>query len=78
METQAAESKLVQVRLQSNALESINAVAKRLQTNQTQVVATSVQLADMVTEKLAQGEKLYLERKDGTREQISFVNVRTK
>lgn len=76
METQTAQSKLVQVRLQSNALESIDAVAQRLQTNQTQVVATSVQLADMLTEKLARGEKLYLERNDGTREQISFVGIK--
>jgi hypothetical protein len=69
------EFKNVQVRLMSNSLESIDAIAKRLQTNKTQVVATSVQLTDMLTKQLAQGGKMYVELPDGTREQISFIGL---
>jgi hypothetical protein len=69
------EFKNVQVRLQSNSLNSINTIAKRLHTNKTQVVATSVQLTDMLTERLSQGAKMYIETSDGAREQISFIGL---
>jgi hypothetical protein len=74
--TDQGELRNVQVRLMSNSLESIDAIAKRLQTNKTQVVATSVQLTDMLTKELAQGGKMYVERPNGTKEHISFIGLK--
>ena len=68
------ETTLVQMRLQPKTMERIdNLSAITGTTNRTQLIATSVELAEELMSNAKEGAKIYIEKKDGSRELIKII-----
>jgi|GEM_PF-2499605 len=65
---------LVQMRLQPRTMERIdNLSAITGTTNRTQLIATSVELAEELMSSAKQGAKIYIEKPDGSKELIKII-----
>ena len=68
------ETTLVQMRLQPKTMERIDNLSTITgTTNRTQLIATSVELAEELMSSAKDGAKIYVERPDGSRELIKIV-----
>ena len=69
-------SKLVQMRLLPKTLERIESLSKLTGTeNRTQLVASSIQLTEELISNLKDGSKIYIEKKDGTKELLKIIGI---
>lgn len=69
-------SKLVQMRLQPKTLDRINRLSEMTNTeNRTQLVSISIELAEELIRNINQGSKIYIEKKDGTKELLKIVGI---
>ena len=76
MEAIKQETKLIQMRLRPRTLESIENIQETTGvTNRTQLVATAIQLTDIITKALKEGGKLAIEHKDGTKEYLTLIGL---
>ena len=65
---------MVQMRLQPRTMERIdNLSAITGTTNRTQLIATSVELAEELMSSAKQGAKIYIEKPDGSKELIKII-----
>jgi predicted DNA-binding protein len=65
---------LVQMRLQPKTMERIdNLCAITGTTNRTQLIATSVELAEELMSNVKEGAKIYIVKTDGTKELIRII-----
>lgn len=69
-------SKLIQMRFLPKTLERIESLSKLTGTqNRTQLVASSIQLTEELISSLKDGSKIYIEKKDGTREFLKIIGI---
>ena len=74
MET--TDGKLVQMRLQSNTLKSIEKLSEMTHTkNKTQLVSSSIKLTEEIVSSISNGAKVYIENKDGSKELIKIIGL---
>ncbi|GAC1417353.1 MAG: hypothetical protein NVS1B13_14280 [Flavisolibacter sp.] len=67
---------LVQMRLQPKTMERIEHLSEITgTTNRTQLVATSIELAEELMKNEKEGGKIFIEKPDGTRERIKIVGL---
>jgi ADP-ribosylglycohydrolase len=71
-----AQTKLVQMRLLPNTLEKIDNIAEITHNdNKSQIVATSVAIGEVIIKNIKAGNKIMIERNDGTREVINVIGI---
>ena len=76
MEAVSQETKLIQMRLRSRTLDSLRNIQNLTGiSNRTQIIATAIQLTDIITQALSEDGKLCVEHKDGTKEYITLVGL---
>jgi hypothetical protein len=69
-------SKLVQMRLQPKTLDRIDRLSEMTNTeNRTQLVSTSIELTEELIRNIKQGSKIYIEKKDGTKELLKIIGI---
>jgi len=69
-------TQLVQMRLLPKTMERLKNLQKLTKTdNRTQLVSTSIQLAELIIENIEKGGKVYIETPDGEKEQIKVVGI---
>ena len=66
----------VQMRLLPRTMERIsNLVNLTGITNRTQIIATCIEIAEVILSAIKSGGKIYIERKDGTKELLKIVGA---
>ena len=69
-------STLVQMRLQPRTIAKINHLVELTGiTNKTQLIATSLDLAEIIIANVKNGGNDYIEKKDGTKELLKIVGI---
>jgi hypothetical protein len=69
-------STLIQMRLQPRTIERINALTEITgQNNRTQLIANSIELTEELLRSAKEGAKIYIEKKDGTKELLKIVGM---
>ena len=69
-------STLIQMRLQPKTIERINALTEITGTsNRTQLIANSIELTEELLRSAKDGAKIYIEKKDGTKELLKIVGM---
>jgi hypothetical protein len=69
-------STLIQMRLQPKSMQRINDLTDLTGIrNRTQLIANSIELTEELVKNAKDGAKIYIERKDGTRELIKIVGL---
>jgi hypothetical protein len=70
------DSKLVQMRLQRKTLERITKLSRLINSeNRTQLIVTCLEISDVIISSITSGGKIYIESKDGTREQLKIIGL---
>lgn len=71
-----SETTLVQMRLLPKTMDRINNLLQITgAANRTQLVASSIQLAEELISNVKDGNKIIIEKPDGTRERIKFIGL---
>jgi predicted DNA-binding protein len=67
---------LIQMRLQPKTMERINNLTEITgTTNRTLLIANSIELTEELLKNAKEGAKIYIERKDGTKELLKIVGM---
>lgn len=70
------ETSLVQMRLLPKTMDRINNLSKITgTTNRTQLVASSIEIAEEMISNVKDGNKIFIEKPDGTRERIKIIGL---
>jgi flagellar biosynthesis/type III secretory pathway protein FliH len=73
---QEEKSQLVQMRLQPKTLQRLQSLVDLTKTdNRTQLVSTSIQLAEEIIRSLKAGSKVYIENKNGEKESLRVIGI---
>jgi hypothetical protein len=66
----------VQMRFQSKTIERIEHLTQMTgSNNKTQLIASAIQLTEQILEGLIEGDKIMIEKKDGTKEILKIVGI---
>lgn len=69
-------STLIQMRLQPRTMERINALTEITgSNNRTQLIANSIELTEELLRSARDGAKIYIEKKDGSKELLKIVGM---
>lgn len=71
-----SETTLVQMRLLPKTIDRINNLSNITGTNnRTQLVASSIEIAEEMISNVKDGNKIFIEKPDGTRERIKIIGL---
>lgn len=74
--TSQDKSTLIQMRLQPKTIERINALSQITgSNNRTQLIANSIELTEELLRSTKDGAKIYIEKKDGSKELLKIVGM---
>jgi len=76
MEPTNSDLKLVSMKLTGSTISKIENIKNIInEDNRTQIVATSINLLNQLLNDIQNGGKVYIEKKDGTKEIIRFIGI---
>jgi len=76
MESTNSDLKLVSMKLTGSTISKIENIKNIInEDNRTQIVATSINLLNQLLNDIQNGGKVYIEKKDGTKEIIRFIGI---
>jgi len=76
MESTNSDLKLVSMKLTGSTISKIENIKNIInEDNRTQIVATSINLLNQLLIDIQNGGKVYIEKKDGTKEIIRFIGI---
>lgn len=74
--SQEEKTQLVQMRLRPKTIKQVDKLSKNSGIdNRTQIVSNAIEVTEALSEYIHSGAKVYIEKKDGTREILNIIGI---